>query len=293
METVNAKANIINTLNKKRKKITLSRAVLLAILTVVAVGQIFPLIWLVDFSLCKSGDLFGSNILKLPSPPQWHNYITAWVDGKILRFLINSLVVNIASVTLTVLFALMMGYAFTRMEWKFKNKLLAFVLLGLMIPIHATLLPNFISFKALGIQDSYLALIIPYVAFSLPQAVFLMTGFMESIPKSLEESAVLDGCNIFKMIFYIIFPLTKPAIVTVVIMTFLNTWNEFIMAATYLSSNTYRTLPFAVYNFSGQYASNYSVQFSVMALVALPSLIIYIILNEQITNGITVGALKG
>jgi raffinose/stachyose/melibiose transport system permease protein len=187
----------------------------------------------------------------------------------------------------------MMGYALIRMEWKLRKIALTFILLGMMIPIHATLLPNFITFQKVGIKDSYLALIIPYVAFALPLAVFLMTGFLESIPKAIEESAVIDGCGIFRIIFSIILPLTKPAIVTIVIMTFLNTWNEFIMAATYLSSDKFRTLPFAVYNFAGQYASNYSVQFAVMTLVALPSLIIYIILNEHITKGVTVGALKG
>lgn len=270
-----------------------NRYILIFILLIIAVFQIFPLVWLTDFSLLNSGDLFGANILKWPSPPQFINYKTAWVDGNIPKFLLNSIIVNFATLFLTVLFSLMMGYAFTRMEWKLKNYFLTFILLGMMIPIHATLLPNFVTFRYAGIQDSYWALIIPYTAFAMPLGIFLMTGFMESIPRSIEESAVMDGCGIFRIIFQIVFPLTKPAVVTVVIMTFLNTWNEFIMAATYLTSNAFRTLPFAVYNFAGQYSSNYSVQFAVMTLVALPSLIIYIILNEHITKGVTVGALKG
>jgi raffinose/stachyose/melibiose transport system permease protein len=276
-----------------KPRIKPSKIILYTLLIIVSVSQLFPLVWLIDFSLCKSGDLFGANILKWPDPPQFQNYKTAWVDGKIPQFLLNSILVNIVTVLLTVLFSLMMGYALIRMEWKLRKYALTFILLGMMIPIHATLLPNFVTFRTVGIQDSYLALIIPYAAFALPMGVFLMTGFMESIPRAIEESAIIDGCGIFKIIFLIIFPLTKPAVVTIVIMTFLNTWNEFIMAATYLSSNKFRTLPFAVYNFAGQYASNYSVQFAVMTLVALPSLIIYIILNEQITKGVTVGALKG
>jgi len=192
-----------------------------------------------------------------------------------------------------VILSLMMSYAFVRMEWRASNKVLTYVLLGLMIPIHATLLPNFIIFKNVGIADSYLGLIIPYVAFSLPQAVFLMTGFIGSIPRAIEESAIMDGCGIFRILFSIIMPLSKPAIVTVTVTTFLNTWNEFIMAATYLTSDKFRTLPFAVYNFSGQYVSNYAVQFAVMTVVALPSLIVYIILNEQVTKGVTLGAVKG
>lgn len=262
-------------------------------LSIVSIGSLFPLVWLIDFSLCKSGDLFGKYILKWPSNPQFGNYRTAWIDGKIAQYLINSIIVNFASVALTVLIALLMGYAFVKMEWKLKKIVYTIVLIGLMIPIHATLLPNFIVFHKIGISNSYFGLIIPYVAFSMSQAVFIMTGFMESIPKSIEESAVMDGCGIFKIIFKIILPLTMPAVATITIMTFLSTWNEFIMAATYLSSDKYRTLPFAVYNFSGQYASNYAVQFAVMAFVSIPSLFIYIIFNEKITKGVMLGAVKG
>jgi len=266
---------------------------LIGILILFSIGQLFPLVWLINFSLCKSGDLFGANILKIPTPPQFINYLVAWRDGKIPQYFINSLVVNVSSVLLVVILSLMMSYAFVRMKWKLSKYVLTYVLLGLMIPIHATLLPNFIIFREVGILDSYLGLIIPYIAFSLPQAVFLMTGFIGSIPRSIEESAIIDGCGLFRIIFNIIMPLSKPAIVTVTVTTFLNTWNEFIMAATYLTSDRFRTLPFAVYNFAGQYASNYAVQFAVMAIVALPSLIVYILLNEQVTKGVTLGAVKG
>jgi len=286
-------SSIENSTNKRNKRpLKLPKIIIFTILSIASIAQLFPLVWLVDFSLCKSGDLFGSEILKWPSDPQFINYKTAWVDGKIPQYLFNSIFINVATIVLTVLFSLMMGYALVRMKWRIRKSVMTFILLGLMIPIHATLLPNFITFKAVGIQDSYLSLILPYVAFGLPLGVFLMSGFLESIPRALEEAAVIDGCGVFKIIFYIILPITRPAISTVVIMTFLNTWNEFIMAATYLSSDQYKTLPFAVYNFAGQYASNYAVQFAVMALVALPSLIIYIVLNEHITKGAMAGAVK-
>lgn len=277
-------------INSKRK---LVKIILIIISIVFSIGQVFPLVWLADFSLNKTGDLFGPDILKWPAHFQFQNYVTAWVDGKIFKYFINSTIVNLATLALTILFALMMSYAFTRMQWKLKGVIFGFILLGMMIPIHATLLPNFITFRTVHIQDTYFALIIPYVAFAMPMAIYILSGFMESVPKSIEEAAVIDGCSILRIVFGIIFPIVKPAIVTVVILTFLNSWNEFIMAATYISKDSLRTLPFAVYNFAGQYASNYAVQFAVMALVALPSLVIYIILNEQITKGVTDGALKG
>lgn len=123
--------------------------------------------------------------------------------------------------------------------------------------------------------------------------VFIMTGFLPSIPKSIEESAIMDGCNIYQIIFRIILPLTKPAIVTITIMTFLNCWNEFIMAATYLVSERCKTLPFSIVKFTSEFGTNYAYQFAVMTLSSLPALIIYIVLNKQITKGIMFGAVKG
>ncbi|MFS1009419.1 carbohydrate ABC transporter permease [Enterococcus casseliflavus] len=259
---------------------------------VFALFQLFPLIWLFNFSLVSSSELFGSSILVWPSEFRWENYQIAWVDGKIIQYLMNSLIVNIVTVLLTIFLSFMMAYAFTRMKWKLKNKFLLFIMLGIMIPIHATLVPNFISFDYLGIKDSYLALILPYTAFSIPQAVFIYTGYLSSVPLALEEAAVLDGCSLPQAIFRIVFPIVKAPTMTVAIMTFLSTWNEYIMAATYLSSDSYRTLPFSVQNFVGQYSSNYSAQFAVMFLSSLPAIIVYIVLNDKITKGAAMGAVK-
>ena len=142
------------------------------LLALVAVGQIFPLIWLVNYSLMKDGDLFGPKLLMWPREPQFSNYKVAWVDGKIPQYLLNSVIINVVSVGLTVLFSVMMSYAFVRMQWKLKKFFLTTILLGMMIPLHATLLPNFASFRALGIADSYLGLIIPYIGITLQWAPF-------------------------------------------------------------------------------------------------------------------------
>jgi ABC-type sugar transport system, permease component len=271
----------------------ISKNILTAVLIVVAVCQLFPLLWLFDFSISKTSDLFGSNILMIPDPPQWKNYVTAWVDGQIPQYFFNSVIVNLLTIVLTVFFAVTMAYAFTRMKWKLRNFVFAAVMIDLMIPIHATLLPNYIIFNACHITNTYFGLIIPYVAFALPQATFIMTGFMHGLPVSVEESAVLDGCSMGQLMFRIVFPIVKPGMVTVIIMTFISTWNEFIMAATFISDNSMRTLPYSVYNFAGQYSSDYAIQFAVMTLVALPSLIIYALMSDRITAGITDGALKG
>jgi len=276
-----------------KKKLTVGRTVLWVVLILVAVIQIFPLIWLVDFSLASSNEMFTSGLLIIPEKIQWGNYVTAFIDGHVLLYLKNSIVINVLAVLLVVLVSIMAGFACRRMKWKLSNFVKTILLLGMMIPIHATLLPNFKIYSELHLTDTIWALLIPYVAFSLPQALFLMTGFIESIPLEVEEAAVMDGCGIYRIVFQIITPMLKPSIATVAIMTFLNNWNEFMMASTYLSSPKWKTLPFSVLEFTGQYSSNYAVQFAVMALTAAPAVIVYIILNKHITKGVAMGAVKG
>lgn len=275
------------------KKKIFSKPILWTVLIVVAFIQMFPLIWLLDFSLASNNEMFTNGILVIPEKIHWENYKAAFVDGNFLLYLKNSVLINVLAVLLVLLVSLMAGFACLRMRWKLSMFVKTLLLMGMMIPIHATLLPNFRLYGQLGIKDTIWALLIPYVAFSLPQGLFLMTSFMESIPKELEEAAAIDGCGIYRILFVIIMPLMKSSIATVAIMTFLNNWNEFIMASLYLDSDTWRTLPFSVTSFIGEHNANYSVQFAVMALTAAPAVIVYIILNKHITKGVAMGSVKG
>lgn len=276
-----------------KKKSNAVKPLLWIVLILVAVIQIFPLIWLLDFSLASSNEMFTSGLLIIPKKIQWGNYAKAFVEGNFLHYLRNSVLINVLAVVLVIFVSIMAAFACRRMNWKLSGLVKTLLLMGMMIPIHATLLPNYKLYSMMGLTDTIWALLIPYVAFSLPQGLFLMTSFMESIPVELEEAAVMDGCGIYRIVFQIITPMLKSSIVTVAIMTFLNNWNEFMMASTYLSSPTWKTLPFSVLEFTGQYSSNYAVQFAVMALTAAPAVIVYIILNKQITKGVAMGAVKG
>ena len=277
----------------KEKKNNIGKILLWMILIIMAVIQIFPLIWLIDFSLCSSNEMFTTGLLVWPQRIRWDNYVVAWTDGNVLHYLINSAIINVLAVVIVIVISLLASYACTRMFWKWRSFVMTLMLLGMMIPIHATLLPNYKIYSMFHLTDTIWALLVPYVAFSLPQAMFLMTGFLSSIPKELEEAAIIDGCGIYRTIFRVVFPIMIPSISTVAIMTFLNNWNEFIMASTYLSSPKWKTLPFSVLEFTGQYSSNYAVQFAVMALSAAPAVIVYILLNKHITKGVAMGAVKG
>ncbi len=275
------------------KKVSAGKVIMWVILIAFAVIQIFPLIWLLDFSVASSNEMFTNGLLVWPEKFRFDNYVTAFVDGHVLQYLKNSIIINVLAVLLVLLISVMMAFACTRMHWKLSGAVKGLILLGMMIPIHATLLPNYVIYDKIHMTDTLFALLIPYVAFSLPQGLFLTSSFMESIPKEIEEAAMIDGCGIYRIVFIIITPMMKSSLVTVTIMTFLNNWNEFMMASTYLSSPKWKTLPFSVLEFTGMYSSNYAVQFAVMALTAAPMVIVYVILNKQITKGVAMGAVKG
>lgn len=275
------------------KSSKMKRRILIFVFILVAFIQLFPLIWLLDFSLCNSNEMFTSGILVWPEKFQWNNYYLAFRDGNFLHYLKNSLLINTLAVLLVIAISIMAAFACTRMYWKLKGVVAILMVMGMMIPIHATLLPNYVIYDRIGITDTIWALLIPYIAFSLPQGYFLTSSFMESIPIELEEAALIDGCGVYRVVAIIVTPLMKSSISTVSIMTYLNNWNEFMMATTYLSSAKWKTLPFCILEFTGQYSSNYAVQFAVMALSAAPAIIVYILLNKHITKGVAMGAVKG
>jgi raffinose/stachyose/melibiose transport system permease protein len=271
----------------------ITRTLIFVFIGFLAIAQIFPLLWIFTYSIKKSGDLFGPELLSFPKNPQWINYYKAFVNGRIPLYLANTLKIIIPSVTVGTILPFCLAYACTRMEWKLKKLIWTIVIIGMTIPIHTTLLPNFIWYKTFHLIDTHLALIISYTAFTMSFNAIDFSGLLMSIPKSMEESAFIDGAGIFTILAKIIAPISMNGFITVGIMTFLSHWNDFLMANTYISTETKRTLPFSVIRFAGQYASDYAVQFAVMTLVALPPLIIYFAFNKWMLAGITAGSVKG
>ncbi|MDR2608539.1 MAG: carbohydrate ABC transporter permease [Treponema sp.] len=262
-------------------------------LAVMALSQIFPFLWIFTYSIKKSGDLFGPDFLSFPREPQWINYYKAFTNGRIPLYLANTLKIIIPSVTLGTILPFCLAYACTRMEWKLKKLVWGIIILGMTIPIHTTLLPNFIWYKTFHLIDTHLALIISYMAFTMSFNSIVFSGLLMSIPKSMEESAFIDGAGYFTILYKIIAPISLNGFITVGIMTFLSHWNDFLMANTYISTETKRTLPFSVIRFAGQYASDYAVQFAVMTLVAIPPLVFYFAFNKWMLAGVTAGSVKG
>lgn len=270
----------------------LKKVFLAVALTSLTLIQIFPLVWLADFSLVKNGDLFGPSLLKFPDPPQWINFVKAWTAGRISVYLINSLIIVATSVAVSALVSFLAAYACSRMRWKLRSAVYGLILLGMTIPIHTTLLPNFIWFGYFGLINTTMGVIVPYVAFSISFNVLVFTGFMKNLPRSVEEAAYMDGAGLPTILFRIVGPLCATPFITVCIVTFLNCWNEFIMANTFIASEKLRTLPFAIINFEGQYSSQYAAQFACMMLVALPPILLFFLSSKWVVSGVTAGAVK-
>lgn len=281
------------TVPRRRAGRTRGKGLVITFLSVLFVTQVYPLFWLIIYSLKTNEEILSGSFFSLPHSPQWMNYKDAYVAGTYLKYLFNSFFVTASTMAVVIVLCSMVAYAITRFRFKYSSVVMLVFLVGIMIPLQATLLPLMIIFKNLGILNTYLALILPYISFSTPLAVFVLSGFMRTIPLEIEESAVMDGASIYRTFRSIILPISIPPIMTVSILTFISIWNEYIMASTFISSQSLKTLPFGVYSFVSQYSVNYGAIGAFLVLGALPVMLIYFVLSEKITKGMVAGAVKG
>jgi raffinose/stachyose/melibiose transport system permease protein len=263
------------------------------VLVIIAIVQVYPLIWLFFFSLKDNSEIFGGNIMGIPQNFLWENYQDAFTKGNVLRYLLNSVIVTTAAIVVSNILGIAASYAIARMKWKLSKITLTIFLLGLMVPIHSSLLPLFMILKQIKLYNTPMALILPYVAYALPMCIFVCVGFLQGIPKELEEAAFIDGCTIYRVFISIITPLLKPAIATVSIFTYLSSWNELMFAVTFISKPEYKTLTVGIMAMAGQYSINWGPIGAGLVIATIPTLIIYIAMSSQVQKSLTTGALKG
>ena len=269
------------------------KTIVFVLLIIWAVIQIYPLLWLLLFSFKNNTEIFGGNVLGLPHVWQFKNYSTAVMSGNVGVYFLNSALVTVVTIAVSSVLIATTSYAIVRMKWKLSKVTLTVFLLGMMIPIHAALLPLFVILKNLHLLNTYLALIIPYIAFALPMGIFILTGFLYSIPRDLEEAACIDGCNIYQAFLKIIMPLLKPGLATVAIFTYLSTWNELMFANTFINSESMKTITVGILSLSGQYTTDWGPIGAGLMIATVPTLVIYILLSDQVQKSLIVGAVKG
>ena len=258
-----------------------------------AIISIFPVYWMLTFSLKTNAEIFGENVAGLPREWVWANYTRAFHTGNMPRYFFNSLIVAIATIVITLAASVMATYAITRLHWKGRKRMNSFFMLGLTIPIHASIVPLYTTLAKIKLLDTLWALSIPYSAFSLAMGILVCTGFMGDIPYDLDEAAMLDGCGTWGIFFRIIVPLMKPAVATVGIYTFLQCWNELMFANVFINSDKWRTLPVGVQSLSGQYTTDWGPIGAALSIATIPTLIFYIFMSKKIQDSFVAGAVKG
>lgn len=263
------------------------------VLVLVALTQLFPLYWLITFSLKSNGEIFGENIIGLPHVWRFENYEKALTQTSLIRYFLNSVLYSAVTLVVAGILSAMAAYAIARMYWKLKGVVFGLFTLGIMIPAQAALLPLFQILDKTGLKGGYLGLLIPYIAGALPMSIMILIGFLRGIPREIEEAACIDGSGIFRCFTTIILPIIRPAIATASIFTFIGTWNELMLANTFTDSDKYRTLPVGVMSLAGQYSTDWGLIGAGMVIATLPTILIYFLLSNQVQESLVAGAVKG
>jgi len=262
----------------------------LVIIWLVITGM--PFIFQIIASLKTQGEFIVSSLFSLPKQLYIENYISV-LTGGFFRYFFNSVIVLLISLTLLLFFSAFAAYPLSRMQFKLNKFIFASIVAAMSIPIHITLIPVFAMSIRLNLYDKIFALVGPYVAFNLPMSIFILTTFMKTISREMEEAAEIDGCGKFSTFFKIILPLSKPGLATLSIYNGVAIWNDFLFPMILLQTQTVRTLPLAIWEYQGQYSINIPIIMALLVLSSLPMIALYIFGQDKLIKGIMAGAIKG
>ena len=276
-----------------KQPLTARQVLVYVVLVLWALISVFPVYWMLTFSLKTNNEIFGENVIGIPKYWVWENYTRAMNTGNMPLYFLNSVIVAVSTIIITLLASVMATYAITRLDWKGRKSMNKFFMLGLTIPIHASIVPLYTTLAKLKMLNSYFALILPYSAFSLAMGILISIGFMGDIPYDLDEACFLDGCGVWGTFLRVIAPLMMPAVATVGIYTFLQCWNELMFANVFISKDSLKTLPVGVQALSGQYTTDWGPIGAALSIATIPTLLVYVFLSKQIQDSFIAGAVKG
>ena len=274
------------------KRLTVPRVFLHLGLIAWSLASVLPLVWMISASLQTNAEIYGGVHL-IPEDPQWGNYVRAWDQSSFSDYFFNSVLYTVSVVGGTVLLASLSAYAFARMQFPGKRVLYGAVLVFLFIPIPGAFIPLYLVLATMGLLDTQLGYILPMINGSLPVAMFILRAFFEQIPKELEEAAFIDGASRLQVFAMIAFPLARPAVATVVILTVLGVWNEYVLASVVFSNQALLPLQVGLLSFQGSYFSQYGLMMAATTITTLPIIIVYLMFQKNIIRGVMAGAVKG
>lgn len=269
-----------------------TRIVFWVIICVVIVVQVFPIAWLLVSS-------FRHNLELSTDPFGWprgftlENYVTVFAKSSTLLYMRNSAIIAAVSLVLIVITASLASFAISKLRFRFRKQVFNYFLVGLTVPVVVTLIPLFTNYVRFGILDTYLSMILPMTAFSLPVSVLLFVNFFKFVPDEIVEAGVLDGCTAYGIFARIVFPLSMNVVVTVVAMNAIFIWNDFVFSLTFINKTARKTISLGLQDFIGSHGlTDWGATFAAICISTLPTLILYFALNRKVVGGMTLGAVK-
>jgi len=263
------------------------------IVIIFAVLAVYPIFWLVTNSFKTTQEYMLVSKLALPSKWFYQNYPIAWKDANFTVLTLNSILYTAATVIAIIILSFMAGFAFAKLPTKITPALHGSFIIGILITLQCIMVPLFLMIRAVGLYNSRLGVLIPYIGIGLPMAVYLATEYIKGIPDEVVESARIDGAKYLRIFGLIILPMAAPVATTVAILTTTGTWNEFMLINILISSDRYKSLPVGINMFSGSLATDYGKQFAALVIGMLPMIVFYLVFRKQITKGVSAGAVKG
>ncbi|MEC8542092.1 MAG: carbohydrate ABC transporter permease [SAR324 cluster bacterium] len=259
-----------------------------------AVTVIFPMIWMIYSSFKTDQELFFSP-WAAPVELQWDNFARAWTKAHVGDYLLNTLIVVVPALLLTLIISAMAAYVLARFEFVGRRFLFYMFLSGMLFPVFLALVPLFNLVNQLKMLNTFHGLIIVYIAYSLPFTIFFLTGFFKTLPTEIEESAIMDGANPYQVFFKVMLPMASPGLISMGIFNFLGMWNQYVLPLVLISDESKYMLSqgLAFMLFKQFYENDWSALFAALTIIMVPTLIVYITFQKQIQDGITTGALKG
>ena len=276
------------------ERTSLSKIPVQIVLVIYAAIVIYPMVWLISSSLKTSRELF-TNPWMPTAKPQWENFVRAWTTVNIGRYFLNSVFVTAVTMFFILLIGSMAAYGLARFVFKGRDVLHTAFISGMMFPVFLGIVPLFLLLSKMNMLDNYFGLITVYVAYSLSFTIFVLTGFFKTLPHELAEAGLIDGCSQYTVFWRIMLPLAKPGLIAAGIFNFFGIWNEYPLALVIINSSDLRTLPLGIANLvmQQQYETDWGALFASLVIVMVPSLLVYLFFQRQITEGLTAGALKG
>ena len=262
------------------------------LLIIFSITCIYPVVWLF-YSSVKSQREFAANVLGWPRYITFENYIHIFGTGRLPGYMMNTIRNTTIAVFCIILFSFIVGYFLARYKFRGRNLIYVVFVAGMLMPIHALIVPMYVLFLQLDLNNRWYTLLFPYVSFGLPMAIFLVESYVRGIPRELEEAAAIDGAKFNRVLFTIMMPLTTPILVTVAIISFFGAWNEFLFALILINDESLITIPVGLNRFQGQFTANHPRMMATMVISIFIPMTLYFSFSKRIIEGMVAGAIKG